>query len=330
MRSLIASIFFITISFWPVQASRTELDWEYEGLLDLGTRVYGLAAISHDGRQLAIQQCDHVADGCDIDIFDLETLQHLGILEIYTSRIKDLAYSPTQTLLASAQNAWHAFIWNPPDTEPLAEIAHEKVVSLSVAFSPDGAYLAIGWRDGLIQIWDVQAEMISREMTLEDEQGITKLLFSPDGRYLVSGGSHLLLWDTHDWSISRTLANSDEALSGIAFTPDSQRLSVSYKDGTLLLIDISNGDALTLLEDETAHSLSLTNPVITRDGRFLIVGSIIAEGGSEIHVYELETLRYRGKVSMEGVLTQLLLSPDDERLYAVTNYEGIHRWRIED
>ncbi|MER3415485.1 MAG: protein kinase, partial [Gemmataceae bacterium] len=59
----------------------------------------------------------------------------------------------------------------------------------SVAFSPDGRYLASGSRDNTVRVWEVATGQHVRTLQ-EHTRGITSVAFSPDGRYLASGS-----WD---------------------------------------------------------------------------------------------------------------------------------------
>ncbi|MFM6515812.1 MAG: WD40 repeat domain-containing protein, partial [Microcystis panniformis] len=65
---------------------------------------------------------------------------------------------------------------------------HSGVV-LSVAYSPDGRYLASGSQDKTIKIWEVATGKELR--TLTGHSGwVNSVVYSPDGRYLASGS-----WD---------------------------------------------------------------------------------------------------------------------------------------
>jgi WD40 repeat protein len=59
---------------------------------------------------------------------------------------------------------------------------------LSVAFSPDGKYLASGSSDYTIKLWSIKSQ---KEITTlkGHSNGVQSVIFSPCGRYLASGSS---------------------------------------------------------------------------------------------------------------------------------------------
>ena len=64
---------------------------------------------------------------------------------------------------------------------------------LSVSLSPDGKTLASGNRDGTISIWDVNSGKLLQKLEGNDD-GISQVIFAPDGQTLISTGSTIKFW----------------------------------------------------------------------------------------------------------------------------------------
>lgn len=97
----------------------------------------------------------------------------------------------------------------------------------AVAFSPDGAILATGggWyaaesRPGGAAIWDARTGALRKGLPGEEYGHETRALaFSPDGRWMVSGGGEIRLWDAGTWSLHRMLGGRTYGRS-VVISPD--------------------------------------------------------------------------------------------------------------
>jgi WD40 repeat protein len=76
------------------------------------------------------------------------------------------------------------------------ERASYKISAVSIAFSPDGKYLASGNWDSSVKMWSVESQKVVA--TLQGHGGyVESIAFSPDGKYLASGGKDMTikLWN---------------------------------------------------------------------------------------------------------------------------------------
>ncbi len=139
-------------------------------------------------------------DGVFFATFHLDTPG--GRITVYDRSTADLVltiegwgivWSPDGRLLASSKGVWE--VATGQELYPLS--GHTGGIS-SIAFSPDGSYLATGgWEDKLVIIWDAHTGERLWTFTTGHVWYLTSLAWSPDGSVLASGSEDgtIILWD---------------------------------------------------------------------------------------------------------------------------------------
>jgi WD40 repeat protein/DNA-binding XRE family transcriptional regulator len=174
-----------------------------------------------------------------------------GMLPADPSIVSAVAFSPSGTLLASADGDGTVRLWNPATGRPVGTPLHASARNgvQAVAFSPSGTLLASGGADGTVRLWNpATGHAVGRPIraTSTLNGGVHGVAFSYDGKRLASadGDGTVQLWDPatgRPVGMPLHATSARYAVWGVAFSPDGKRLASADGDGTVQLWDPATG-----------------------------------------------------------------------------------------
>ncbi len=245
-----------TLWFWDARTGRKLQQWDIQTFT-------GDIALRRDGKMLAIRTKDGTAS-----LVDVRSGRELRTLRGHRKHVTCMAYSPDGQRLAAAGFEGTLSYWDATTGRELHRFRtyryrqmNEEFIS-QVAFSPDGSYLAAGDPDRRLCIWDLRYGHAYRRFPKSTVDG--GFAFTPDGKFLVSGGTHFRFWDIKRGQESpRTPHNG--AIKAVAFLPDGKSLVTGDEFGSVRRWDAQSGRELHRLKK--ADGRRTTTVALSADGR---------------------------------------------------------------
>jgi WD40 repeat protein len=296
------------------------------------------AAISHDASQIAVSMRNSISTNQDLYVYNLQNSEQIAHLEVGASNILDFVYAPQGNYLASGQLQGRAIIWSPPQLEPTT-VFHSPMRSYgsrAVAFNGDGSQLAIAWMRGGIEIWNLASQTSINLVPTEErtDERVDKLIFSPDGHYMLSAGTRVLLWDTESWELVRNFDSVLGLILGADFSPDSRKIVVSSTFNLVRVYELETGAMTEIFrgsQSDRENPFRPSNPLFSGNGLYLFFAIDDEQSTNfpflrKLRAYDAESLEFLAESEAEGQIDQLILAANGQQLYILTG--GIEIWRI--
>lgn len=283
-------------------------------------------AFSPNGQWLAVGRGDSTLGLWNMQDPDHEPL----ILRSQGDDVAALVFSLDSRWLVTQSSDGITILWNMqnPTDEPiiLSSLGPDEFFA-TLAFSPDGEWLAAG-RGDAIGLWNMQN--VSAEPILLRGHGdvIYSLGFSPDSRWLASGSedASARVWDIKNLSADPIVLHGHGGIVGtVMFTPDGRWLITSGEDATARLWDVKRRFANpTILRGFGGAMYAIA---VSPDSQWLAGGS---DDGT-IRLWNLQNptaspLILRGH---EGYITSLNFSPDGQWLAAGSSDATTRIWEMQ-
>jgi WD40 repeat protein len=140
-----------------------------------------------------------------------------------------------------------------------------------LAFHPDGRHVAVAGL-GIVEVWDVVSQTKARELR-GHSNWVYCLAFSPDGKWLATGGwdRTIKLRDAASGAERLTIFAHDGFVLDLAFSPDSRTLASTSEDRSVRLWEIPTGRQIGVCH---GHTDFVQAAAFAPDGRELASGGL--------------------------------------------------------
>jgi WD40 repeat protein len=228
------------------------------------------------------------------------------------------------------------------------------------ALSPDGKYLLIGVFKGGFRFWDIsRGTMINKyeaglvivtdpnvlmnQMMSLGVGTVTKnmdsvpVAFTPDGKYFLSGGKELKVWDLASGKLIRIIGHEDA--QRIAISSDGSRvLSLGYPRSGLIgfnskmsLYDVNDGRKISEWSVESSHNPSVA---LSPGGKYALSKYRLNNFSTgKMALWDVSTGNvvhtYKGSYSsLQSLTTSFALSPDGQYALSGGNDGSVRLWDV--
>jgi WD40 repeat protein/serine/threonine protein kinase len=267
--------------------------------------------LSPDGRMVVL------AGDSKAILWDVPRNQHVADLAA-DSLLMSAALSYDGEFLALGMTDHSVELWDVVARRRVSTLKGHNFGVSSVAFSPDGKWLASGSYDGdcVVILWELSTGR--KHVFAGHTNTVNSMKFSPDSRILasVSRDSTVRLWDVISKRELARLEGHLNWINSVAFSPDGRILASGGSDAVKLWNVATRAEVATL----RGHLMNIADVAFSPDGKTL------ASAGWDhtVRLWDVDSYLNPPMIRLEGALHSLAFSPDG-KLIAIAGRELVLR-----
>lgn len=209
----------------------------------------------------------------------------------------------------------------------------------SLAFSPQGNWIAAASADGSIYLWQAQQGSTARVLQV-GTRPVRSVAFSPDGETLVSGGDDgtIRFWRVSDGTVAAEIDSLLDRIYRVTYTPDGSTLAVA---GNLCAIEVRDARLGILIQTLTQPNCHVNSEgwvgswgvAFSPDSASLVAGEGHPCCGGSLVQYQLQAGVFGSAQRLRGYgasVQDVAYSPDGSTLAVAASSAVIELYGMEE
>lgn len=299
-----------TVALWDVESGRQL--WSVKAH---GKRSDGLA-FRPDGTRLASASWDGT-----LKLLSIKDGQEELVIRD-TQQLRCISFNPAGSRLITARRSYAendltpARVWDAETGQMILEL--ENARPRSVAYSPDGRWIATGGYENIAKLYVAETGALVRTFSGNDGL-IHAIIFSPDGTRVVTGGGDttIRIWDVATAAPVGTIRGHGASINFISFAPDGRRIASSDSAGMIHVWDTAAIEQITTVQ---TNGLSFA---FSPDSKRIAVGC--QPGGA--WMIRTDSL-VEDRVLPATECRKIAYSPDGQQIAAASSDGVIELWDV--